>query len=475
MGVGGYRPERVVTNSEIVETDRLLGRVDPASAPASSRRRFAAPDESVVDMAEARRPRGHRRRPASSPARHRRRHRRHRHAPLPDPGRGAVVADRLGMPGRGVRHLRRLRRLLPRHRPGQRHGPRRQRRARPGRSASRSCRDFTDPDDRGIGVHLRRRRRGRRGRRRPTPPASARRSGAPTAPSGSHLARRDELDRRRASRSTRLAAPSRMAGPDASSAGPSGAWPRSPSRPSTRPGVTADDLDAFIPHQANMRIIDAMVKQLKLPDAHPGRPRHRRHRQHLGGLDPAGDRADAARGRGAAAAASPCRSASAPGWSTPRRSSSCPDKLPRPDGCTRASSTAPSTTKRHTKEQTRWRRASRRSSTDLAEIVNEETGLDDRLGPARQVLHRRPRHRLAVDDDDRRQRRGEVRRAHPRRRGQEPHDRRRRRQLHRQAPRAEPSSTRRCRQPSHRRRQAASAPHRIQSAYRPRTKEQNCP
>ncbi|MEO5981404.1 MAG: beta-ketoacyl-ACP synthase III [Pedococcus sp.] len=30
-------------------------------------------------------------------------------------------------------------------------------------------------------------------------------------------------------------------------------------------GVRAEDLDAFIPHQANMRIIDAMIKQLKLP------------------------------------------------------------------------------------------------------------------------------------------------------------------------------------------------------------------
>ncbi len=30
-------------------------------------------------------------------------------------------------------------------------------------------------------------------------------------------------------------------------------------------GITPDDLDAFIPHQANMRIIDAMIKQLKLP------------------------------------------------------------------------------------------------------------------------------------------------------------------------------------------------------------------
>ena len=30
-------------------------------------------------------------------------------------------------------------------------------------------------------------------------------------------------------------------------------------------GITPEDLDAFIPHQANLRIIDAMVKQLKLP------------------------------------------------------------------------------------------------------------------------------------------------------------------------------------------------------------------
>jgi 3-oxoacyl-[acyl-carrier-protein] synthase-3 len=30
-------------------------------------------------------------------------------------------------------------------------------------------------------------------------------------------------------------------------------------------GITPEDLDAFIPHQANMRIIDAMLKQLKLP------------------------------------------------------------------------------------------------------------------------------------------------------------------------------------------------------------------
>ncbi|MDQ1629659.1 MAG: 3-oxoacyl-[acyl-carrier-protein] synthase [Actinomycetota bacterium] len=34
-------------------------------------------------------------------------------------------------------------------------------------------------------------------------------------------------------------------------------------------GITADDLDAFIPHQANMRIVDAMVKTLKLPEHVP--------------------------------------------------------------------------------------------------------------------------------------------------------------------------------------------------------------
>jgi 3-oxoacyl-[acyl-carrier-protein] synthase III len=34
-------------------------------------------------------------------------------------------------------------------------------------------------------------------------------------------------------------------------------------------GITAADLDAFIPHQANVRIIDAMAKELKLPDDVP--------------------------------------------------------------------------------------------------------------------------------------------------------------------------------------------------------------
>jgi 3-oxoacyl-[acyl-carrier-protein] synthase III len=32
-------------------------------------------------------------------------------------------------------------------------------------------------------------------------------------------------------------------------------------------GITADDLAAFVPHQANMRIIDELAKQLKLPES----------------------------------------------------------------------------------------------------------------------------------------------------------------------------------------------------------------
>ena len=36
-----------------------------------------------------------------------------------------------------------------------------------------------------------------------------------------------------------------------------------------RAGVSADDLDAFIPHQANMRITDALIRALKLPSHVP--------------------------------------------------------------------------------------------------------------------------------------------------------------------------------------------------------------
>jgi 3-oxoacyl-[acyl-carrier-protein] synthase III len=34
-------------------------------------------------------------------------------------------------------------------------------------------------------------------------------------------------------------------------------------------GISAEDLDAFIPHQANMRITDSMVKAMRLPPEVP--------------------------------------------------------------------------------------------------------------------------------------------------------------------------------------------------------------
>ncbi|GMA89338.1 hypothetical protein GCM10025868_45880 [Angustibacter aerolatus] len=61
-------------------------------------------------------------------------------------------------------------------------------------------------------------------------------------------------------------------------------------------GVSADDLDAFIPHQANMRIVDSLCKTLKPARARARRARHRRDRQHVVGVHPARDGADAPRG-----------------------------------------------------------------------------------------------------------------------------------------------------------------------------------
>jgi 3-oxoacyl-[acyl-carrier-protein] synthase III len=45
-----------------------------------------------------------------------------------------------------------------------------------------------------------------------------------------------------------------------------GEMPKACLRAVAAAGLTTDDLDVFIPHQANMRITDAMVRALKLPD-----------------------------------------------------------------------------------------------------------------------------------------------------------------------------------------------------------------
>ena len=51
-------------------------------------------------------------------------------------------------------------------------------------------------------------------------------------------------------------------------------------------GFTADDIDWFVPHQANVRIIDASAKKLGIAERE-GDPHRRSPRQHLGRLDPA--------------------------------------------------------------------------------------------------------------------------------------------------------------------------------------------
>ena len=63
-------------------------------------------------------------------------------------------------------------------------------------------------------------------------------------------------------------------------------------------GITADDLDAFIPHQANMRIIDSMIKALKLPDHVAVARDIETTGQHLRRVDPARDGAAARHRRG---------------------------------------------------------------------------------------------------------------------------------------------------------------------------------
>lgn len=48
--------------------------------------------------------------------------------------------------------------------------------------------------------------------------------------------------------------------------GGGGRWPRSLAAHWTRPAPSRKTFAAFVPHQANMRIIDEFAKQLKLPE-----------------------------------------------------------------------------------------------------------------------------------------------------------------------------------------------------------------
>ena len=238
MGVGGYRPERVVPNSEIVEPDRLLRRVDPRAL----RHRLPPlrrPGRVGRRHVRGGRPRGARRRRPRAVA-DRRRHRRHRHPPLPDPGRGTAWSP-TGSASSGAAFD------ISAACAGYCHGIALANDMVRGGSAEyvlvigvEKLSDFTDPTDRGIGVHLRRRRR--RGRRRPVrhPRHRPDRVGLGRRAVEDHLASAtrwvDDARRRQ-----RRAAGRRIAHGRArpSSAGPCGAWRRSPSRrwtpPASRP------------------------------------------------------------------------------------------------------------------------------------------------------------------------------------------------------------------------------------------------
>ncbi|TPG19627.1 beta-ketoacyl-ACP synthase III [Pedococcus bigeumensis] len=258
MGVGGYRPERVVMNSEIIEAiDSSDEWIQERSGIKS--RRFAAKDESVVDMSE----------PATRDAlvaagleasdvdavivatvTH----------PYQTPAAAPILADRLGIRGAafdisaacaGYCHAVSLASDMVR-----------------GGSARHvlvvgveKLSDFTDPTDRGSAFIF-------------GDGAGAAIVGPSDTPAigptvwGSDGSQWKTISQRDSWVEVR---DGDLGWPAIGMAGQSvfrwAVWGMAPvaQKALDAAGVRAEDLDAFIPHQANMRIIDAMIKQLKLP------------------------------------------------------------------------------------------------------------------------------------------------------------------------------------------------------------------
>lgn len=258
MGVGGYRPERVVMNSEIIEAiDSSDEWIQERSGIKS--RRFAAKDESVVDMSEEAT------REALTAAgleasdvdavvvatvTH----------PYQTPAAAPILADRLGIRGAafdisaacaGYCHAISLASDMVR-----------------GGSARHvlvvgveKLSDFTDPTDRGSAFIF-------------GDGAGAAIVGPSDTPAigptvwGSDGSQWKTISQRDSWVEVR---DGDLDWPAIGMAGQSvfrwAVWGMAPvaQKALDAAGVRAEDLDAFIPHQANMRIIDAMIKQLKLP------------------------------------------------------------------------------------------------------------------------------------------------------------------------------------------------------------------
>ena len=264
MGVGGYRPERVVPNSEII------GPIDSSDEWIRERsgivsRRFAAPEESVVDMAEAAA------REAITAAglepsqisavvlatvTH----------PYQTPAAAPMVADRLGIQGAAFD--------ISAACAGYCHGiSQANDKDRGGRAEHvlvigvEKLTDFTDPTDRGSAFIF-------------GDGAGAAVVGPSDFPAigptvwGSDGAQWKTISQRDPWVSMR-GSDSDVRWPAITMQGQAvfrwAVWGMAPvaQQALDAAGVKADDLDAFIPHQANMRIIDAMIKQLKLPEHIP--------------------------------------------------------------------------------------------------------------------------------------------------------------------------------------------------------------
>ena len=259
LGVGGYRPERVVPNSEIIEAiDSSDQWIQERSGIKS--RRFAAKDESVVDMAEAAT------REALAAAgleaaqvdavivatvTH----------PYQTPAAAPILADRLGIRGAAFD--------ISAACAGYCHGISLASDMVRGGSAQHvlvvgveKLSDFTDPTDRGTAFIF-------------GDGAGAAIVGPSDVPGigptvwGSDGAQWRTISQRDSW--VELKESNGLGSPAIGMAGQAvfrwAVWGMAPvaQKALDAAGVRAEDLDAFIPHQANMRIIDAMIKQLKLP------------------------------------------------------------------------------------------------------------------------------------------------------------------------------------------------------------------
>jgi 3-oxoacyl-[acyl-carrier-protein] synthase-3 len=259
MGVGGYRPERVVPNSEIIEAINSSDEwIQERSGIVS--RRFAAKDESVVDMSEAAT------RDALAAAgleaaqvdavivatvTH----------PYQTPAAAPILADRLGIRGAAFD--------ISAACAGYCHGVSLASDMVRGGSAQHvlvvgveKLSDFTDPTDRGTAFIF-------------GDGAGAAIIGPSDTPGiGPTVWGSDGSQWRTISQRdswVELKDSDGLGSPAIGMAGQSvfrwAVWGMAPvaQKALDAAGVRAEDLDAFIPHQANMRIIDAMIKQLKLP------------------------------------------------------------------------------------------------------------------------------------------------------------------------------------------------------------------